>query len=833
MVDQNPAGQERLCRSPRLGTADQRPPPWRGTRFNPDRPAPGIRLGKDGRGNAVCIGGNTPIAASLFATFRHGYPTVEDAISYWTRNILTALLLGLLGPGTAAYAQTATLRGFVTEAANGEPLQSVNLALTDILGGLYGGATDADGLYIVPGLQPGRYTLRISFIGFEMYRDTLSLAPREIRTLDVALRQRDELLGELVVEAEQEGRVVDLVAGLERIQPQDIERVPGPDVAGDLASYLTTLPGVVIVGDQGGQFYVRGGEPTQNMVLLDGMLVYQPFHILSYYSAFPSEVLRTVDLHAGGFGARFGGRISSVIDAWSRNGNNQRIAGSGSVSPFVVGAHLEGPLSKSGSFSFLASIRQSVLKQGAARLIDRPVPLVFSDVFAKIHGRANRNGRVSFTGLRTFDRGRVGDDTGRGAPDEVRWRNDAFGGRYLFLPGNLPILAEFLGSISKYTNELGPPDAPVRSSTTSRINMEANITHYTSFADLKWGLFARTLTLTSDLGGLYQDLTTSKEYVTEAGLYVAPEFRIGRRSSLTPSLRIHNFPSKGQVYVEPRVRGVWARGPHQVSGAAGLFHQEIVGISDRRDAASTFTAWTVVPYGRVPQAFHLLLGYQRQVVAGLEVVAETYYKRIQNLYISEWTARPRLTTRLQQADGRVLGMDLRVEARRPNFYGYINYGLSWVQYEARQASLKLWFGGDSYRFRPAHDRRHQINVLVATERAGFDLSARWQFGSGRPFNRALGFDGFLLMDGSVDVFEDPGDRRVIYERPFNGILPTYHRLDLSAERTFDFGAGSVVVQASVINVYDRANIFFLDLFTLQRADQLPLIPSIGIKVSVD
>ena len=563
------------------------------------------------------------------------------------------------------------------------------------------------------------------------------------------------------------------------------------------------------------------------------MLVYQPFHVLSFFSAFPSDILNSVDLYAGGFGARFGGRISSVIDATSRNGNNQRFAGAVTASPFIVGARFEGPVDENGRFSFLLSGRQSVVEEGAANLIDRPVPFLFNDLFGKVHGVVNRNSRVSITGLKTYDRGTVGEDTGSGPLNEVRWRNEALGGRYLFLPGNLPILAEFLVSYSRFSNELGPSDAPIRTSTTSRINSEVNVTHYTTFADLKWGLFARTLELRSELGGLYQDLRLAKEFVTEAGLYVAPEFKLGDQMVLTPSLRIHNFPSKRQAYLEPRFRAVWTQGKHQVSGAAGLFHQEIVGINDRRDAASTFTAWTAVPIGEVPQAFHLLLGYQRQVARGLEVSVEGYYKKLFNLFIAEWTAFPRLTTRLQQADGRVLGLDFRVELRRPKFYGYINYGLSSVEYEAKQASLQLWFGSETFRFRPAHDRRHQINALASTSLAGFDLSARWQFGSGLPFNRALGFDGFLLMDGSVDVFEDQGNRRVIYEQPFNGILPTYHRLDLSVERTFEVGQGRIVLQGSLINAYDRANIFFLDVFTLQRADQLPLIPSFGVKIEVD
>ena len=154
-----------------------------------------------------------------------------------------------------------------------------------------------------------------------------------------------------------------------------------------------------------------GGEPTQNLVLLDGMLIYQPFHILSYYTAFPSEVLRSVDLHAGGFGPQFGGRISSVVDAWSRNGNSSQFAASGSVSPFLVGTHVEGPIVPGGRFTMIASARQSVVEDAAANVIGQDIPLLFHDLFAKIQGRPNRNGRISFSAIKTYDRGRVG---GRG-----------------------------------------------------------------------------------------------------------------------------------------------------------------------------------------------------------------------------------------------------------------------------------------------------------------------------------------------------------------------------------------------------------------------------------
>ncbi len=160
----------------------------------------------------------------------------------------------------------------------------------------------------------------------------------------------------------------------------------------------------------------------------------------------------------------------------------------------------------------------------------------------------------------------------------------------------------------------------------------------------------------------------------------------------------------------------------------------------------------------------------------------------------------------------------------------MTYGLSSTRYDAEQASLVLWYGTETLSFRPGHDRRHQLNALLSTTVAGLDLSLRWEYGSGLPFSRAIGFDGFALIDDVTPAPDVPGSRRVIYERPFRGILPAYHRLDASAAKRFKLQHASVTVQASLINVYDRRNVFYLDVFTLRRVDQLPLIPSAGLRI---
>jgi len=749
---------------------------------------------------------------------------------------LFLILFLLLAPGLnrpySAHAQSSTVRGFISDMATGLSLPGANVQFTGINDDVFGTAANNDGFYAISRIPAGRYIFKASYVGYKSLVDTLVIQSGVITAYSVALEPRTEVVGEVLVDAERDTGTASITAGLQTVLPADIERIPSPDISGDLASYLSALPGFVTIGDQGGQFFIRGGEPWQNLVQLDGMIIYQPFHILGFFSAFPTEILSSVDVYAGGYGAKYGGRISSVIDVSSRHGNRKRFAGSASVSTFLVSATAEGPIDRNKKFSFLASFRQSIIEEGASRVINDPVPYKFNDFFGKLYGEITENSRVSISVIQTTDSGTSPPDIGLTPLAEVRWRNQAIGGRYLVLPGNSPVLADITFSYSRIDTELGPESNPIRSSLTSRFNTAADMTFYGGAADIRWGLFARTLRLSSDLGGLFQNLELKNEYLTEVGIYAEPDFKPTSELTVTPSLRIHTFPSKRNTFIEPRLRAVWENRKHRFSGAFGVYHQEIVGVTDRRDATSVFTAWTAIPDQEdVPSAVHSILGYGYRPTETLSVSAEVYYKWYSNLSIAEWTGFPRLTTRLQPADGRARGIDLRVELKKRLVYGHVTYGLSWVNYEAQQSSLQLWYGTNSFSFRPAHDRRHQINFLVGGRVKGLNLTARWQFGSGLPFSRAHGFDGLVLVDNVIDVFKEPGSRRVIFERPFNGELPTYHRLDMSADYSFDVSAARVMLQVSILNVYNRKNIFYLDVFTQQRTDQLPIIPSIGIKVS--
>jgi hypothetical protein len=159
---------------------------------------------------------------------------------------------------------------------------------------------------------------------------------------------------------------------VQTIDPVAINKLPSVGEP-DLAQYLQVLPGVVFTGDQGGQLYIRGGLPIQNKVLLDGMVIYNPFHSIGLFSVFDNDIMRNADVYSAGFGAEYGGRTSSIMDITTRDGNKKHLSGKVSASTFGAKLTLEGPLKKlkedgKGSSSFLLSGKTSYLPQTSKTL---------------------------------------------------------------------------------------------------------------------------------------------------------------------------------------------------------------------------------------------------------------------------------------------------------------------------------------------------------------------------------------------------------------------------------------------------------------------------------
>ena len=209
------------------------------------------------------------------------------------RNLSTLALLFFLGG--AAWAQTGTVRGIVKsdEDGNGVPFAKVVILEADKFA-----QTDVDGLFSLPKIPAGTYTIRITAAQFDEYTQEIVIVADKITDLKIEMKSGKNL-DVVEVYAEDKEKKIDPYTSVVKITKKDILRVPVTGGVSDIAGYFQTVPGVVTTGDQGGQVYVRGGTPIQNKILLDGMTIYNPFHSIGFFSVFETDLIKTADIYTG------------------------------------------------------------------------------------------------------------------------------------------------------------------------------------------------------------------------------------------------------------------------------------------------------------------------------------------------------------------------------------------------------------------------------------------------------------------------------------------------------------------------------------------------------
>jgi hypothetical protein len=743
-----------------------------------------------------------------------------------------ALLVGVPVAHAQDAFEAATLRGTVRSADDGGSLLGANVVLETDDGGIaYAAAVGSGGTYIVQGIAPGRYPLRVSYVGYRTVRDTLTLAPGESRVYDVQMEVLDRELGEVTVEAERSTATRE--AGLQTIRAADLDRIPTPGATGDLAAYLVSLPGVVAGGDRGGQLYIRGGTPSQNLVLVDGLPITKPFHLSSLFSAFPQDIVSSVDLYSGGHDARYMGAISSVMDVSLRAGNFKRAAGSASVGPFMVAGQAEGPIVRNRS-SFLVSVRQSVIEDVADPVLGREVPMNFRDLSARLTLR-NDVAECSLTGMHTYDRGRV--DTERDLV--LAWSNTLAGGRCFVFDDDLDGTTTLVAGYSHFDNESGTRAAPERSAGLSRLHGMLDRERTTRWGRFGFGTRAELVNYTYALDEKFVALDVKDQGVFSLQTYASLTWEPSSWLSVNPSVGSHFAGSTSNATFEPRLRlSVRPGGTdrREVAAAVGIYNQIAEGITDERDAGTVFTIWTpALRDDPLPEAWHAILSYRERLAQGIEASIEGYARRMQNLPVPLWTPVARFNTRTTLADGDVVGADVRLAYDRGPAYLFLGYGWSRVTYEATTSSLGAWVGGEVFDYNPPHDLRHQLSMVASYDLGLFTTNVRWAYGSGRPFTQVFGYDLALDLGNFEDVpTRDPGRALTIFDRPYGARLPAYHRLDVSVERDFDLSSRlALETQVGVLNGYDRANILYFDLNTLRRTDQEPLLPYASLRLVLD
>lgn len=730
---------------------------------------------------------------------------------------------------SGATAQQAVVQGIVIDQVGAQPLPAATVTLERAGREVRSILTDRNGLFQITGLAAGAYRLRIISFGYATHEETINLEGGQRLTVNRRLTF-DPLQLEGIAAAGQRPGAVRRELGGQTITARDLARIPTPTAAGDLVSYLQTMPGVVSTGDRGGQLSIRGGTPSENLVLMDGMVIYQPFHITGFSSVFPEDLVNHAEFFPGGFGPKYNGRISSVLDVGMRDGNRNEHSQTASVSPVLADVVAEGPIhGEGGQHSYIVAIRRSLIEETSPWFLGEKQPLRFNSYYLKLSSLGRDGGsRCSLTGMRSSDRGGLDPED---EESRVGWRNFLIGGRCASLVGETFFDARF--GYSGVTSEAITRGASEFSSLASRIFMDADAIRSVGRVRLSFGAFAHFKRTNHDFLEFFSQHGRTTEWV-ETGVYAEAALPVGDGIRLLPGVAVSWNPLTYDIAIEPRLRGSWRpRGllDGELSAALGLYGQRIDGMSDRRDASSVFTAWMRPPDDSKVQAIHAQTSWQQSLGAGFSWSIDAFYRRMYNLPVATWSTIATFTPNLALADGRAHGVDGRVEYRHGPLYAFGGYGYSWTEYESAQDDFGVWFGEPVQVYHPPHDRRHQANALASLELGGFTFAARWEFGSGFPFTRPLGFDE--LFDFRTDlpnVRRTYGQTRVLMDRPYTGRLPPTHRLDVSMDRLVAIRSRQLRLQAGVINIYDQTNMFYYDVFTRRRIDQLPFAPYVSVRL---
>jgi|AntRauTorckE6833_2_1112554.scaffolds.fasta_scaffold09635_3 hypothetical protein len=744
--------------------------------------------------------------------------------------LFISLLLHLFVSYEVYAQETYTIRVLVNASDDGAPLIGATVILFDIENEQeirYGGNTDSNGLYEFKGIEGDNYILKISYVGYETYVEAMTVRGGNfIRIKRVTLQAGVGELDNVTIAAEREVTTGD--AGLIKISTEDLSRVTSPSGEGDLASYLLNIPGIISSGDQGGELYIQGGTPSENMVLVDNLHIVKPFHISTLFSAFPENTIQNVDLYSGGFSTKHMGSTSSVIDVHLRPGNFRSYAGSGSVSPYLTSFLIEGPIITD-KRSFLVMGRKSLINQTAPILSSDNKPINFYDVTAR-YTLQEDGYNCNITGIRTFDEGQIQPERNI----NLKWDNTVLGARCTGFDTQFENIFDITIGFSSFGNSQRSSGSDFRSARFNQFFFKTNTRDQLWDMSVDYGLELNISSYQTNLNDRFTNAESFSRTLPIIKGYISGEWNPNRYFTIQPSFGTMASMVTNPTF-EPRLRISFqpdGTNKQELSIAAGQYAQLSNGISDELDAGTVFMY--IKPDERhTPNqtARHLIAEYRQELGTYYTGSIQGYLKNYSNIPISRFSPISRLEIETIRADGQAYGVELLQEFESNLFYFSLGYGYAIVEYKATDRALGSYLNEPVLSYNPSHDQRHKVNVVGSFSFAGFTTSLQWEFGTGKPYTKVYGFDLKLDLPDQSPLTET-GTAQTYYSYPYDGRLPTYHRLDASIKRSIALQRQRTLkLQAGVINLYDRENIFFYDSSTLKRVNQTSLFPYMSIKAN--
>ncbi len=749
------------------------------------------------------------------------------------------LFLGLFS-SLSLLAQTGEVRGFVYDKENGEPIIFTNVIIPELK---LGKSTDINGFYAITKLKPGRYTLKCYSIGYDTSSVVIEVVAGKIINQNLFLVKGTVKLEEANVSAEKDKLKNEVKISVNTITQKDLKQLPAFGGEPDLAQYLQVLPGVVFSGDQGGQLYIRGGTPVHNKVLLDGMIIYNPFHSIGLFSVFDADIIRSADVYAGGFGAQYGGRVGAIIDVNTKEGNKKDLSGKVSVNPISAKVLFEGPMKKfdnGASSSFILSYKTSYLDRTAPTLYPyagkEGLPFSFNDLYGKMSFIGGSGTKLNLFGFNFTDKVDY-------PQTQYDWSSSGMGTNFYIVPEGSTLINGAIG-YSQYKMKQIEADGRPRESSINGFNMGLNFTYFIGKDDVKYGLEMNGFSTNFQYVNVNERTLQQEEFTTELCGYVRYKKSWGRLI-IEPSFRLQAYASLGEVSPEPRIGAKYnLTDKIRIKAAGGFYSQNLMSAVSDQDVVNLFYGFLSGPDNlqnsfngkdvttALQKAWHTGAGLEIDLGQHQEINIEGFYKKFTQLtninrdkiYDEDQLSKPeylRLDYSLET--GSSYGMDFKYKYEFRNLYLWAVYSLTYVErFDGRRHYV------------PHFDRRHNVN-LVGTytfdKAKTLSLNLRWNFGSGFPFTQTQGFYERAVVGQSVsgNLLNQNGDIGVYYTDINGGRLPTFHRLDASVSKKMKFAKNKLLtLTAAATNVYNRENIFYFDRARFTRINQLPIIPTVGI-----
>lgn len=786
------------------------------------------------------FGGKLPGEPSP-ASIRYEEILPEQEVEPADRNRL--IQIGLAG--SASPDKRATLNGYIRESETGEPI--IGAVVYNEEEGL-GVSSDVNGYYVI-NLKKGRHLLTYRSMGRrEEFRSVIIHGDG---SLNLELEEKINQLKGVVITADKYQNVTGLQVGLNKINVQTIKQVPAVMGESDVMKVALLLPGVQSVGEGASGFNVRGGSTDQNLILINKAPVYNTSHLFGFFSSFNPDVIKDFKLYKSGIAAQYGGRISSVFDLTTRQGNRKKFGASGGISPVTGRLVLEGPIIKD-KLSFLAGARSTYSDWILNRIPDpaiRNSSAYFYDLNGVIQYELNEKNSLHLSSYYSKDHFRLNSDTSYAYTNA----NVVADWKHVF---SQKLVANFTGIYSSYHYEINSQareeEAFAMAYQIRHKEFKAAFRYYPSAKHLL--IFGADVIHYGLQPGSYQPVGQASlvdpfalepESGLESALHLSDEFQLSDRLSIYGGIRYSFYAFLGpktvttyfegvprmpihvkdtlhyasgeviQAYHGPewRVKLRYKTGPRSSVKLSYSRMRQYLNMMSNTTAVSPTDTWKLSDNHLRPQVGdQVALGFYKDFKKqNIESSIEAYYKNITDLVEYKGGARLLLNEALEQdlinAHGRAYGVEVMLERSSGKLNGWVSYTYSRIMVQANSA-FPLEEINEGNWFPANHDKPHDLTLVgnyKFTRR--LNISSNLTYSTGRPITYP------------VAQYHMRGLTMLHYTYRNEYRIPDYFRWDLSI--TLDGNLKSKKLAhsswtASIYNVTGRDNVYSIYFVSSER-----------------